>query len=374
MSDTDSDEYEDDILELIAQLEETVERLSFKLQPAHLKLAQIRHGVFERLDAIAGRLGAFGSPVAPPQPDQEEDVPSSVKREAKVIARRDSIVTCLDDSPIPASQVVRNWTPPTLKLTHACAEDLAFQKVLRGYQNVSLPDWCDVLASYTDPRKTFPNVVIDCGECGDLENIDDRLVQRSQILFQGEDSKTKEDFLTLLVRQVEAVKFAIDWNLRGDEVGGKRWKGKYFTKIFEEHPSSKDLHPDDQDVYRAAFKKFKTKHERVVTARNRLLLLYDTFGVGILLDPLWDVGHIYTHRSRLFLQVFESLRHHISTATLSDSDTFVKSILVERHPETTQALLHVAGCLGGMPGYEYVKTFVETFPPDIISDENEMSL
>ncbi|KAH7913491.1 hypothetical protein BJ138DRAFT_1124383 [Hygrophoropsis aurantiaca] len=285
-----------------------------------------------------------------------------------------------------APQHLPNLGPSKKKLTHAVAEDLAFQRLLRGYQGASFAEWAEETARYT-PSENISTVVLKCQSCDNMENIDERLVERSVMFFQRENNKDRDDFLALIVRQIEAMKFAIDWSNRGKQKGGKTWKGKYYADTFKEHPDAKGLNSTDKR-YAIAFKAFRNRHEKEATARNRLLDLYNTvccffstlqcrpsvigsqFGPGVFLDPLWDA---YAHRGRDFVHVLESLCQYISTTTDPETGLPVKTCLIERHAGTADALLNFVKYLGGVEALEYVDNFLVTFPPAGDSQNDAMS-
>ncbi|KAH7921409.1 hypothetical protein BV22DRAFT_1132316 [Leucogyrophana mollusca] len=367
------------LVEMIDDMEEVVGQLS--VEPAHWGLAAIRLDAYERMYTMINILGGSrAGSIAPSQSEVEQAVaePSGVqglqatdkqlgdKGEAVIVARRDKIVAFLPNDPLAPLELVKTLTPTGRQITHAHAEDIAFQRLLQGYRDVPMMEWRKVLVRYKDPR-ALESVLSDCIACDDLEHLDTRLVERSQMLSRREDRQINDHFIDTLVRQIGAIKFGVDWNSRGDEAGGKAWKGQYYVNAFKKHPDFKALDPNDGPAYQKALKAFRRKHEKAVTSRNRLLEVYHTFGSGALIDPLWNVTDIYTRRSPQFFRVFESLRDFVATASLTNTNTPVKSVLSARHPQTSNALLNVAGFLGGQPVYDYVQDFLVNLPPRVAS-------
>lgn len=84
-----------------------------------------------------------------------------------------------------------------------------------------------------------------------------------------------------VLRSVDALKFAYEWNKKTSERGGKKWKGEYRQQLFEEYHATEIERIRTTTIGRfrtqqidSIKKKFVRKHERVITARNHLLQLY----------------------------------------------------------------------------------------------------
>ncbi|KZT05157.1 uncharacterized protein LAESUDRAFT_656727, partial [Laetiporus sulphureus 93-53] len=83
---------------------------------------------------------------------------------------------------------------------------------------------------------------------------------------------------------VEMIKFAIDWNLRTSQPGGKLWVGQFFTAAFQADPLYNEHFAALSEMEAAAkmktldrqYKQWKQTNAHIVTARNRLLKMYDT--------------------------------------------------------------------------------------------------
>jgi hypothetical protein len=85
-----------------------------------------------------------------------------------------------------------------------------------------------------------------------------------------------QTFAKFLIRQIEAIKFAFDWNKRSERPGVKKFKREFAQKSFEADTTYRLLQydSDDDDKYKRTFAAFKTRHGKSVTARNYLLQLY----------------------------------------------------------------------------------------------------
>ena len=81
-----------------------------------------------------------------------------------------------------------------------------------------------------------------------------------------------------MIKQLEAIKFASDWNRQSQEPGIKIFKKEFVKKTFEMDPTCRHLRPngtyEEQAAYKKAFVAFKLKHGKMITARNYLFRLY----------------------------------------------------------------------------------------------------
>jgi hypothetical protein len=87
-------------------------------------------------------------------------------------------------------------------------------------------------------------------------------------------------YICFVLRTIDALKFAFDWEKKLSERGGREWKAEYREKLFRKH------HEADLQAYElytgahkrkrteALKKKFIRKHEKVITGRYQLLELY----------------------------------------------------------------------------------------------------
>jgi hypothetical protein len=77
------------------------------------------------------------------------------------------------------------------------------------------------------------------------------------------------------VKQIEAIRFAVDWLAKGRECGGKKFKGKFAQTVYEAQtgrllPNSTQATIEDKKIFKA----FRSQHQVIVTAWRLLLSLY----------------------------------------------------------------------------------------------------
>jgi len=82
-------------------------------------------------------------------------------------------------------------------------------------------------------------------------------------------------FLHQFLKQIEAIQFAVDWNNKGRQYGGKKFKTNFSRTVYEAHtgcppPNLAGSHPDE----RKAFNAFKQSHQCSITIQNHLLDMY----------------------------------------------------------------------------------------------------
>lgn len=133
-----------------------------------------------------------------------------------------------------------------------------------------------------------------------------------QYLASTHETHSGQNYLFTLVRQVEAIQFALDWKRRGLAPGGKKYKDQFAKSIYLARtgrypPDSRHNSREDKQ----AFKSFKARQQNIITGRNYLLEMYKKvtfllytvtfqlanqchlqFGVSVLLDPSWDINNM----------------------------------------------------------------------------------
>ncbi|KIJ67369.1 hypothetical protein HYDPIDRAFT_165996 [Hydnomerulius pinastri MD-312] len=191
--------------------------------------------------------------------------------------RCEAVLQAPQTAALSPKDVVNVWeTIPDAKYTHAELEDLGFLRALYGYKQASLREW-DVLLSdkgltETEIRDAFSQESHMCDEMGSLDPR--RLIKRNNILLKHHQEVQSHSIIPLLCRQTEALKFACDWNAFGEQVGGKKWKKSFFEAAFKE--TDKAVDPTDKEGYAKAFKAYRSHMDKIITARNRLMALYNT--------------------------------------------------------------------------------------------------
>ena len=88
-----------------------------------------------------------------------------------------------------------------------------------------------------------------------------------------------QSFPKFLIRQLEAIKFASNWQQRSKKPGIKKFKKGFVQRAFNADPAHhllrQDGNTEEQEVYKKNLSTFKLKHGKMITARNYLLQLYE---------------------------------------------------------------------------------------------------
>ena len=95
-----------------------------------------------------------------------------------------------------------------------------------------------------------------------------RLHGREAILRTINDEEHADLLLFSILRSVHAIWFAREWNAMTAKPGGKKWKGEFRKNAFQVIWAGKT------SDYEKEYKRFRTRHEKVIAGRNSLLKMY----------------------------------------------------------------------------------------------------
>ncbi|KIM73049.1 hypothetical protein PILCRDRAFT_734393 [Piloderma croceum F 1598] len=88
---------------------------------------------------------------------------------------------------------------------------------------------------------------------------------QTSILVSAQRAADGGSLLSLILRQLEAIKFASDWKIIGQQRGGKKYKGAFARSVYEARtgqPLPEPSHCSKEAL--AAFKTFKTRQQTLV--------------------------------------------------------------------------------------------------------------
>lgn len=182
-----------------------------------------------------------------------------------------------------------------------------------------------------------------------------------------------------MIKQLEAIKFASDWNRRSQEPGIKIFKKEFVKKTFDMDPTCCHLRQngtyEEQAAYKKAFVAFKIKHGKTITARNYLFRLYQQvlalksyyyyhisrhaqFGTAILLDQIWDVDKLIGSSKN-----FRAILNRLSTSNGEhDFEVALQHQLAsERNNE--QCLKSLVFLIGDQSVLDHLLHFLSHYPP-----------
>ncbi|KZT72864.1 hypothetical protein DAEQUDRAFT_550516 [Daedalea quercina L-15889] len=166
----------------------------------------------------------------------------------------------------------------------AALEDLAFGRLLRILPLGSLHDWSETFTTHADDITGITRIVAQSAAYDGLDDITARLCSRYTGIAANEAGSETYNVVVSVLLQIETVKFAIDWEARRALPGGKKWIGAFFKLMFMQDPSYADAFAGLTErqaekrftELKEVYSKWRNKAGHVVTARNRLLKLYNT--------------------------------------------------------------------------------------------------
>src|SRR5882762_11681680 len=101
-------------------------------------------------------------------------------------------------------------------------------------------------------------------------------------MYKARQTHSGNSFVHLLFAQLNAVKFACNWKLKGQQPGGKVYKTNFSRSIYQARTGHAPPNRNDSRDAKAHFRAFQTCQKKIIMSRNYLLDLYDKV-------------HIYVH-------------------------------------------------------------------------------
>ncbi|TFY55391.1 hypothetical protein EVJ58_g8282 [Rhodofomes roseus] len=294
--------------------------------------------------------------------DDEADVPKPNDKEHIVALRADKILQVLGGSQRSLDDVAGTLFGNGPKRKVADLEDLALSRLLRGIPQASVHDWTEHFGDVAANIDSVTSMVIDSAVYDGVESISERLKMRHKGLTSTESGNIAGNAMIMVLRQIETIKFAVDWQARGALPGGKKWISDFYKATFMQDPSfatefqglTEGAIKQKLQQLEPVFAKWRSSAGHTVTARNRLLKMYNTFGPAVLLDPTWQVNTLVRRRSRLFVPVMEEV-----SSRLQEEDPGS----LPSHSRACRALVHIMTVLGGKDVGRHVRQFVKDVPP-----------
>ncbi|EKM55872.1 uncharacterized protein PHACADRAFT_121833 [Phanerochaete carnosa HHB-10118-sp] len=250
-------------------------------------------------------------------------------------------------------------------------EDAALVRLVRGFQAGSLEDWRAHLRELAGCRPLVAAEWI--GSCDNLDKVEDsamRLIQRHQVIGEMVDNEVGSAYIAGAIQVIEILKFAMDWNgTRGE--GSKRGKTQFYIRAFQNCPPYAEAYRTLGDKERRtvleehknAFATWKKRNEIVVTARNRLLTLYNAFGCAVIVDPFWRLDSMGNRCSRSFTAVVERVY-----ARMCDESEDPASTLKEHNKVAYTALKRIFTVVHSQQLAAKIGNFVKDHEPTFALD------
>ncbi|KAK7037671.1 hypothetical protein VNI00_010895 [Paramarasmius palmivorus] len=226
--------------------------------------------------------------------------------------------------------------------THEEREHVAFVRLLAGYSSAG--DWQTVIESIVNTEE--PNTYLRWME--GIRSVDNDRIRlmalhkvnarqslfemktRLIVLIQNLVSLSTEAACQALYQHIALVlgslEFACDWAQYTKQDQGKKKKTQFYWALFAKEQeldpegtlSVQDLENIATRTHPKEYQTWYNRNSQLVTGRNRLLELYDSYGVGVLMDPFWNPLNITNNaRSKSFAALIAALATIVEPLNLS---------------------------------------------------------
>ncbi|KAF9526889.1 hypothetical protein CPB83DRAFT_837039 [Crepidotus variabilis] len=309
---------------------------------AQYQLAQQYAGrIFEHLIGVGEASGTTVSDNGREllAPAKDPPVPAANKRHTAISSAVSGA------KPIDAQELV-GLLVSTEPLSLQRREDAGFIALLQGYK---LDCTVEQLKRLYFGDNFVNKDLTDCTKRVDaVQDINARLLEREQEFIYVIPADATMLFLHGLNWSVNALMFAADWEVISADPNGRSLKLTYRSEAFKLYHAAFMATMHTKNKYDKMFKQFMLGHEKVITACNTLLKLFDKFGCVVLLDPIWAPVADYTHGSTGRTPVFASIVRMVTVDWMAP----------ENYQENNgEAFLKVVRALGG--NTVYMQKFVD---------------
>jgi len=289
-----------------------------------------------------------------PEPTQDAHLDA---KQAEIARRAEDILKSLDADLPTVDDVGLLLMGRLQKCKVAVREDQAFGRLLCGLPRASIHDWSELLGDLAEGISTTTAIVVHSTAHDDIASVEERLVTRHRAITSADMGNAATSILMFILLQIEAIKFASDWQARHATPGGKKAISAFYHRAFMREPAyaghftgltelgaSKRLEELQDD-----YKPWRNATGHIITARNRLLRLFCTFGPAVLLDPTWAVEGLVRGRSRLFVPVWDHVVSRVDMRTLPSRSHAARTVV------------RIMTVLGGENVGAHVEGFLEEF-------------
>ncbi|THU97237.1 hypothetical protein K435DRAFT_857755 [Dendrothele bispora CBS 962.96] len=242
-------------------------------------------------------------------------------------------------------------------------EDRALGMLLRRFRLEDRKTWQAVLRKYSDSDSdyTWPTLSQEVRESIRVDDIDNRIVRVHGALSKDEDGDIVNEMVQHIIATSGLIKFACDYDAVTRGKGGRRRKQLITKTMFQLDPRYRDffeglsVQEEGQRMteLEEEFKRFRKELEQVTRGRNKLLEVYESYGMGVFLDPFWRIDNVLrTRRTAHFSRILAELPKHIprhqydaslSGLTEDQENAFhiIVWVLAERAPNFVSAFVRL---------------------------------
>ncbi|KAK7467306.1 hypothetical protein VKT23_004363 [Stygiomarasmius scandens] len=246
-----------------------------------------------------------------------EDNSGEDEKEKLVRARRNFLIDSMEKGRVTIREFVSLLVGNKDGISKGEREDNAISWLLRRFKLYGRAEWREVLKNLEGTRKTYP-MSQDVSRSLRKNNQEDRIVSVHEALGR------QDDRTTILVEHIISLSAIIEFSWGYEECtkgkGGRKRQQMIMKRLFQREPEFKEkfegLTEEECDlVLKELNDEFTAFHKRmaqITRARNRLLWVYKEYGMGVFLDPFWNLANNRTHRrTKEFMEVLQSVLHRI---------------------------------------------------------------
>ncbi|KAK7435686.1 hypothetical protein VKT23_019519 [Stygiomarasmius scandens] len=198
-------------------------------------------------------------------------------------------------------------------------EDRALVMLLRRYRLEDRGSWQAAFRRKGEIGNESPSFSQQLRDSIQTEEVDKRIVRVHNALTKGE-GVTLNEIVEHIMSTCALIMFASDYNSFTSGKGGRKRKKILVEKIFQSDSWYRDLFDglsNTEEVQKMTelheeFAQFQKEFDSITQAQNRLLQVYESFGMGVFLDPFWNIENLSrARRTPMFARILSELPEYI---------------------------------------------------------------
>ncbi|KAI0071213.1 hypothetical protein K474DRAFT_1669222 [Panus rudis PR-1116 ss-1] len=362
-------------IELMLRLTNILSELDDNIlaDPNVLRLRPMLFNIVSRLPAnpadCANNAGtpAASTPNADIIADADENTPGD--RSLAVQDRAGAVLADIHEPYLLPSEIRPLYDPDPTPKSSRKAEDRALGILLRSFKSRPDEDYLEAFRDIAQLSLSVSSISTPSREADTLTNHQERVYCRHNILSQITGQNLASNAINRLFHSIEAIKFASDWSATVGS-GSRNWKNTFYKTTFL-RTANVSIDLGDAEIanllsgdLKTEYSTWRRQQERKVTARNRLLHLYNTFGAGVLVDPFWNVDNLAGRHTADFRQVVDLIATHLPGTRGEDGQYTAAETRRNLHRCGGKAAIAIARVLSGEPCAAHVRHFLHQYPPE----------
>ncbi len=129
-------------------------------------------------------------------------------------------------------------------------------------------------------RKVFTKISREIENTRRIRKAEERLFKRENMMWDIRGLNAVEAWIFGVIETVSGLTQALEWNELTNTPGGKKQKGRYVARMFEDKKREDEAkNPDGQTESNLKKSAFSRMYGKIVTSRNHTLRLYEMVSV-----------------------------------------------------------------------------------------------